>query len=317
MRLFALLFFLFYKTALLFSADAVVFAYHRFNDERHKSTNISNEKLKTDFTYLKENNYTVVPLSKIVDMIKKNIPIPEKTIALTIDDNYKSFYENGLPIFKEFGYPFTLYVYVEGTEKKYGDFMRWHEIIEASKYGELGLHSYSHPRLTHLSDNEVLNDTAKAKTIFEKRMGFSPKSYSYPYGESDERTQKIIKSFGFDFICNQNNGAVTNTSDTNDIDRIAVSDDTDIKQKLHIKALDIKKLDIKRDKNKLEKIDLLLNDKNIEYIEMYISGYEWVKLKVNDGKVSYNIDKILKLDRNTVTIRDGNKIATKLVIKEK
>jgi len=317
MRFFAILSFLFFEAALLFSADATVFVYHRFNDHKHISTSISNKKLRSDFKYLKENGYNVVTLSKLVNMLKNHEHFPEKTVALTIDDNYKSFYTDGLKIFKEFDYPFTIYVYVKATEKRYGDYMSWDELKEASRYGEAALHSYSHRHLTYLDEKEILKDTVRAKKIFENKMGYSPKSYAYPYGEFDDKVKSVIKSAGFDFICNQNSGAIAEFSDPYSIERIAVTDNTDIKQKLKLKALDTKKIDIRRSKNTIKNISVEFNDKNIKSAEIYLSGYGWERVKTNNEKLSYNIDKVLKFDRNRVAVKHGDKIATKLIMKRK
>ena len=86
-------------------ANAHIFVYHRFVDDRYPSANTSKEELIKQFEYFKQNNYQVVPLEKIIEKLKKNEDIPSKWLALTIDDAYKSFYEHGLEIFKQYNYP--------------------------------------------------------------------------------------------------------------------------------------------------------------------------------------------------------------------
>ena len=316
MRLFKALFFVAFS-ALSLSADATVFVYHRFNDTKHASTSVSNEKLRADFQYLKDNGYRVVPLNEVVKLLKSGQPVPDKTVALTIDDNYHSFYTNGLPIFKEFGYPFTLYVYVKATESRYGAYMDWDAIKDASRFGEIGLHSYAHPHLPYESDRSISEDTAKSYRIFTERMGYAPKSYAYPYGEFDQRVQTLIKAQGFDFICNQNAGAVSDFSDPYSIERIAVTDDTSISQKLRTRALHVKKIRPKVEKNCLKGAEIVLGDPSLKSVEIYLSGYGWERVKVNNAKVSYNTDKILRFDRNRLIIKHGNKIASQLIMKRK
>ena len=102
---------------LYLNANAHIFIYHRFNDSKHESTNTTLQELEKEFEYFKTNNYVVVPLSKIIEKLNNKEVIPDNWVSLTIDDSYKSFYENGLPIFKKYNYPFTLFVYVEATEK--------------------------------------------------------------------------------------------------------------------------------------------------------------------------------------------------------
>ena len=119
------------------------------------------------------------------------------------------------------------------------------------------------------------------------------------------------------FICNQNAGAVASFSDPYDIERIAVTEDTDIKAKLKTRALELKKLDVTVKKNHLTQVNATLADPTVRSVEIYLSGYGWERVKVNNAKVSYNTDKILKLDRNRVIIKAGHKIASKLIMKRK
>ena len=97
-------------------ADAHLFVYHRFGDAKHASTNVSLEVLKKQFDYFKENNYEVIPLSKLNQALKDKRDIPNNWVVFCIDDSYKSFHQNGLALFKEYHYPFTLFVYMVSTE---------------------------------------------------------------------------------------------------------------------------------------------------------------------------------------------------------
>ena len=126
---------------LYLNSNGHIFVYHRFGDSKHESTNTSIKELEQQFDYLKRNNYEVVALSKMIDKLSKKENIPDNWVAFTIDDAYKSFYHNGLEIFKKYNYPFTLFVYVEATDKKYGDFMNGDELQVASKYGEVDVHA--------------------------------------------------------------------------------------------------------------------------------------------------------------------------------
>lgn len=81
-------------------ADAHIFVYHRFGDDKHQSTNTTLKELEKEFQYFKNNNYKVVTTSKIIDKLNKKEEIPSNWVAFHIDDSYKSFYKNGLPLFK-------------------------------------------------------------------------------------------------------------------------------------------------------------------------------------------------------------------------
>lgn len=297
--------------------DAKVFIYHRFDDSKHQSTNTSTKELKAQFEYFKTNNYDVVPLEKILNKLKNKEDIPSNWVALTIDDTYKSFYQNGLKLFKEYNYPFTLFVYVEATENKYGDFMTWDELKEVKKYGEVELHSYSHPSLIKLSNEDIAKDTQKAIDIFEKNMGYKAKIYSYPFGEYDDRVKNEILKFGFDSILNQNNGSVNSKSDIFDINRIALVENVNIKEKIKYKTLDVEWIEPKDyPKDGILKTVKAKVDPSIEKAKVFVSTYGWQDVKVNNGIIEIQLNKKLNLARNRVAIStDYYTISNKLLIK--
>jgi len=313
-----ILFFIFFSFVSLF-ADGHIFVYHRFDDDRYPSANTTTQQLISQFEYLKQHNYKVVPLKKFIEKIDKKESIPNNWVALTIDDAYKSFYTNGLKIFKKYNYPFSLYVYVEATRRHFGDFMRFEEIKEASKYGEIGLHSYSHPRLQQLTQEQIIKDTKKAYDIFVKNTNIIPKSYAYPYGEYDKKVQNVLKKyFDFDFILNQNSGSINSKTDKYDIPRIALVGKVDIKKKLKYKTLDaiwIKPQNFPKD-NILKSIYVKV-DKKYKRLQLYITGYGWRWVKVKNGEVKVDLNLHLKRARTRLilgvdTYFISNKIINKL-----
>ena len=300
------------------AADVTILVYHRFGDDRYPSTNISVEKLRNDFRYLKENGYTVLPLAQLGRMLEEKTPLPEKAVVLTIDDDYKSFYENGLPVFREFGYPFTLFVYIAATERYYSDYMGWEMVREAGKYGELGLHSFDHPHLHHHPADAVAKDTRKALEIFEKRMGYRPQAYAYPFGEFTASVKETIVSFGFPVICNQNAGAAAGFSNPQDLDRIAVTDDTDLVQKLSIKALNVQWADENTlfAGDRFKTIKAFLPGTAAKTVELYVTGYGWQKVKVENGAVELPFDRPMTRERNRIIIKTpDNRWGTHLALK--
>jgi len=293
----------------LFAAH--IFVLHRVDDFRYPSTNISSKLLEKDIKYLISHHYKIVKLSTLVKRIENNESI-KNYVVFSIDDSFKSFYKNGLPIFKKYKIPFTLFVYVKATNEHYGDFMSWKQIKNLSKYGELGIHSFAHPHLAKLSTKEIKKDTLKAINIFKKHMGYIPNMYAYPYGEYNKKVKKIINKY-FKIICNQNPGAVNINSPINDLDRIAITGDVNITKKLKIGILNVKNFKIKRNKNTITKIS---GKVKYPYIFIYITKFGWKKIKTNNGYFDYKPNFKLKQYRNRVIIRYNNKIKSKLILKE-
>ncbi len=293
-------------------ADVVIFVYHRFGDDRHPSTNISIEKLRKDFDWLKKNNYQVMTLEEIVAKLEKKESFPKKTVAFTIDDAYKSFYQNGLEVFKEYNFPFTLFVVTNATQKGYGDYMSWEQIKEASKFGEVSLHTHTHPHMTQMSDTEIRNELESGIKIYTQAMGVKPAYFAYPYGEYDKRVRGLVKEYGFQAIFNQDAGAVSAQSNIYDIDRTAIGENTSMGYATSFKYLPVK-WNIIRSKNNLDIIEGEV-DSSITTIEIYVSGYGWERVPVTDGKFSYKFDKPIKLDRSRVIAKTAKMEQASIVV---
>ena len=293
-------------------ASAHIFVLHRIDDNRHPFTNTSSKELIKYFEYIKQHNYKVVKLSTLAKMIENKQKL-NKIVSFTIDDSYKSFYKNGLPLFKKYHFPFTLFVYVKATDKHYGDFMNWKQVKECEKYGEIGVHSYAHPHLAKLSNEAIKKDTQKAINILKKHLGYTPNMYAYPYGEYDNRVKNIINKY-FKIIANQNPGAVDLNTPINDIDRIALTGKVDISKKLKIEKLYINNLNIKREKNKIVKIS---GYTKYPYINIYITSLGWKRVKTKNGFFTYTPNFELKKYRNRVILRYNYKMISKMILKER
>jgi peptidoglycan/xylan/chitin deacetylase (PgdA/CDA1 family) len=304
--------------ALYLYADAHVFLYHRFNDDRYPSTSISDNELRKQFQYLKDNGYEVVQLDNIVEKINAGEQIPDKWVAITIDDGYKSFLLNGLKIFKEFGYPFAVFVYVEAAEKKYPDFMSWDELKSLTDSGgSLEFHSYAHAHMAKSDEKGLKDDFKKGLELFKTRLDITPKYFSYPYGEFSEETKKTAREFGFEAIFNQNSGAINNESDIYDLDRSALTGGANIKNQLKLRTLQTEWLYPKAfpKDSVLDNINAKVAS-NASKAQVYVTGMGWQNAKINNGVIDEKIDYKLINSRTRVIIKIGDQISTKMLAKE-
>jgi len=311
--------FLLLKLLLLLSpylllSDGHIFVYHRFDDNRYPTTNISTKTLKKEFNYLKKHNYKVVPIIDIVKKIQAGERVPNKWVAFSIDDGFKTFYKNGLPIFKQYGYPFTLFIAVKYTQEKYRDYVSWKQLKEIVKYGSVEFHSYGHGHFGRMSSTKIKADMDKGLALMKKHLNYKPRLFVYPYGEYDSRVESIIKSYGFDAVFNQNIGAVNGScSNAYDIDRSAVvgSNSKDFKLYLYFKELCgvsfQKPLTFPKDKI-VKTVEVTLNDKSIKSADIFISNHGWKKVKVKNGKIIYHANKRVYRDRIKIGVKVKNKI---------
>ena len=117
----------------VFGGHATILLYHRFGDDRYPTTSVSMEDFERQMLYLKENGYRVVRLKEIVRLVKEGRDIPEKTVAITIDDGYRSTMK-AYEVLKRFGFPFTVFLYMEAVGR-YPDFLTLEQIREMEGSG--------------------------------------------------------------------------------------------------------------------------------------------------------------------------------------
>lgn len=212
--------------ALAQAADwASVIMYHRFGEDKYSSTNIMIEQFKEHLAELKNGQYTVLPLNEIVDRLEKGDSLPDRTVAITIDDAYRSVYEVAWPMLKEAGLPFTVFVAPEGLDKQYPDYMSWNQLRDLRDGGvHIGHHSYSHAHLPALSADEILTDINKASERFQAELGFVPAIFAYPYGEYGDDVKSVIRKAGFKAAFGQQSGVAYSGFDRLELPRFAMSE---------------------------------------------------------------------------------------------
>lgn len=160
---------------------------------------VTADNLINYFSWLKANGYNVISIQDVINTKKTGKRLPEKSIVLTFDDGYKSFYTYVLPLLKAFQYPATLAIVgswlavpdngtVIYADKKVprSKFLSLKELQEISRSGlvEIASHTYD---LHHGVLGNVQGNTMPALTTFE----YNKQTGEY---ESEEHYRNRIES---------------------------------------------------------------------------------------------------------------------------
>jgi len=199
---------------------ATAFLYHRFGDARYPSTNIGVEDFHAHLQILKDGGYQVLTLGELISRLDSGQPLPERTAALSVDDVYRSFLEEALPLLKEYGYPATLFI--SSSLVGGGDYLSWQEIEGLVREGfEIGNHSGRHDYLLDRAEGEnrqawlarVERDLVTAQEQFEDHLGFRPELFAYPYGEYSPELVELVRELGFRAAFGQQSGVISADQD--------------------------------------------------------------------------------------------------------
>ena len=200
----------------------IALMYHRFEENKYPSTNIRNEIFLEHLKEINNLGIEFITFEKFEKIIKTNID--KNYLLLTIDDAFESFYLNAWPILKNKQIPFILFVSTREIGK-YG-YMTWKHIKEvaASDLVTIGNHSHTHEYLIDWEDNKIISDLETSIQIFKKELGYSPKIFSYPFGEYSINLKKIVTNLNFEFAFGQHSGVIDSTKDFLELPRFPINE---------------------------------------------------------------------------------------------
>ena len=196
--------------------------YHRFEENKYPSTNIKIADFIKQIALIKKNDFNFINANIFEDSLV-NLK-DKKKILLTIDDAFKSFYDQAWPILKKDKIPFLLFVNTREIGSK--GYMNWEQIKEISKekFVHIGNHSYSHDYLVDKTDSEISNDISLAIKDLKNNLGYNSPYFSYPFGEYSINFKNIVKKFGFKYAFGQHSGVVDITKDFYELPRFSINE---------------------------------------------------------------------------------------------
>ena len=281
-----------------FSNDegVVSIMYHRFNEFKYPSTNISMDVFKKHVELIFDANLSFYHPKKFEDEF--NLPKKEKKILLTVDDAFQSFYYNAWPYLKKNKIPFILFVSTEPVGNK--GYMNWEQIkeVESNEFAVIGHHSHSHDYLIDKSQKVFLDDIKKSNLIFKEKLGYVPTLFSYPFGEYSKYMRDYI-SKNFKIAFGQHSGVIDINKNRFELPRFPINEKYgEIKRfksiinyyPLEYKSLEpVEKKLSKEDNPPNFKVKFFEDQKNLSNINCYSNeGDQWMKsnIKLVDNELT-------------------------------
>ncbi len=187
------------------SSKVAILGYHQFITQGSQTEmRISVSRFREQMNALHGAGIPVISLSDYMAWRRGKKQIPRQCVIITIDDGFRDLFSEALLILREFGYPFTFYLYTNflGGSGRTLDDDEVRALIAAG--GELGSHSISHDFLVGARkkfdsqeqyEQWLLAELKGSKDKLEARFGVKVRSFAYPYGEySRELARKVAES---------------------------------------------------------------------------------------------------------------------------
>lgn len=198
-----------------------IIMYHEVKDFKLGKDVISPYELESDLIYLKDNQYSTITMTQLIDYAESGTDLPKNPIILSFDDGYLSTYVNVLPLLKKYNMKIAFSVIGVNID----DFTRvpdsnidyshvtWDQLNEMLETGlvEVQNHTYNLHRagkgrtgcmqmagesLSHYE--EILkNDVGDFQDQLTRMTGCTPNTFTYPYGRFSTNTDPVLKEMGF------------------------------------------------------------------------------------------------------------------------
>jgi len=226
--------------ALIFSSSTLVIAYEGANILCYHDVpsevylddyGVDQRSFINTIEYLKSHDYTFISLEDLIRSRNGNKSLPEKSILLTFDDAYKSFYDFVYPVLREYRIPSTLAVVTDWIEKEKPenvkhDLMSWDQIWEVANSPLVDVISHSHDLHKGIQANpqgnkpaaavnrlfgenskkyenideykkRIHNDLKTSKQLLEEKTGKAIETIAWPYGLYNAITTELATEAGF------------------------------------------------------------------------------------------------------------------------
>jgi peptidoglycan/xylan/chitin deacetylase (PgdA/CDA1 family) len=195
--------------------EAVILMYHRFGEAEYPSTDTGLDQLEAQIVRLREGGYHVLPLAEIVGAIKNGSELPGKSVAITVDDGYRSFLREGWPRFRAAGFPVTLFVPTDAADAGGEGLLGWDDLraLSADPLLSLGVHGAAHAGYAALSPEAGEADLSRAEAAFSAELGSVPRLFSYPYGEFGAQAAALVAGHGYEAGFGQQSGVAGPSDD--------------------------------------------------------------------------------------------------------
>lgn len=187
----------------------VVLVYHRFGVDDKPANSVKLAEFDAHIAELTSGKYNVMALPDILATMEKGETFPNRTVAITIDDTFRSVYEEAWPRLKKAGLPFTLFVATDSPDKRRRAYMSWDEIREIRDAGvTIGAHTAANLPVSTATTEEFRADVERSFVSFQRELGERPTLFSWPRGEMNIAAGEMLAQQGFTAAFGNHSGPV-------------------------------------------------------------------------------------------------------------
>lgn len=194
-----------------------ILCYHRFTDAAQSDNRlvISARNFEQQMAYLQQQGYQVISLRELSLFLNGDRPLPDRSVAITVDDGYSSFLQVAYPILQKYGFPTTVFVYPEFVGGGLG--LNWEQIraLDEDSLVDIQSHSKTHSSLSPFPEGEdpdaylerIHTEVVETDRIFQRKLGRRASRFAYPYGDSSDELIALLQGQQYDMALTVSKGS--------------------------------------------------------------------------------------------------------------
>ncbi len=216
-----------------------IIMYHSILKSKSGKYIVNPSTLEDDLKFIKNNGYTTITMTDLINYVYSDSELPEKPIIITFDDGHYNNLTYALPLLEKYdmvavisivGKYTDTYTESDETNPNYG-YLRWKDINDLMKSGRFEFQNHTY-ELHNITKNRrgcmkmkgesfetyraiLSKDLSKLQQEFSINTCYIPNTFTYPFGAISSDSIDIIKELGFKASLSCNEGINLISKDPN------------------------------------------------------------------------------------------------------
>lgn len=182
-----------------------------------------------------DHDRVVMTFGEIAAHLRSGTPLPDRAVAVTVDDGLADFAHNAWPRLRDRGmratlYPVAGYVGARSSwlsgEAGSARMLTGTELSTLADEGvEMGAHSMTHPQLDQVPLASARREIVESKDALEQMLGRPVTTFAYPHGHHTRVIKELVAAAGYTSAAAVRNMFSHDHDDVFAVARLTVTDD--------------------------------------------------------------------------------------------